>query len=135
MQPCGIWSAPVLLRRLACLPQGSSQNIRKRGSPDAYTTAPPAIRAKLKKQRCELPETQQWEQARLNVVASRFGERALSDWSSLCIALDGSTGVLIFWGKSAPCPAEFHSGWALQSHFPPREAFTCARRSPRNSRR
>jgi hypothetical protein len=30
--------------------------------------------------------------------------------------------VVVFWGKSAPCPAEINAGRALQSHFPPGEA-------------
>jgi hypothetical protein len=51
-----------------------------------------------------------------------FGDRAQTDWAAICIASDGSTRVLVFWGKSASCPAKIHHGWALQSRFPPGEA-------------
>ncbi len=117
-----IWSLTLLLVTTAAGPQTPSQNVQKRVSPDAYGSAPASIRAALKRQNCELPETQHWDRTRLNVVSGHFGDRAQTDWAAICIAPDGSTRVLVFWKKSAPCPAEIHHGWALQSRFPPGEA-------------
>jgi hypothetical protein len=41
--------------------QTPSPNVQQRVSPDAYGRAPAAIGAALKKQHCELPETQHWD--------------------------------------------------------------------------
>jgi hypothetical protein len=97
--------------------QAPSQDVQKRVSPDAYTAAPATIRAELKRQRCELPETQHWDETRLNIVSGHFGDPAQNDWAAMCIASDGSTHVVVFWGKSAPCPAEIRGGWALRGRF------------------
>lgn len=116
-----LWILAVLLAATAT-PQAPSESAQKRVSPDAYAHAPAAIRVALKKQHCQLPETHHWDQTQLNIVAGHFGDAAQSDWAAICIAPDGSTRALIFWGKSAPCPAEIRHGWALESHFPPGEA-------------
>jgi hypothetical protein len=112
----------VLLFGTSALSQTSSPNVQKRVSPDAYSAAPGTIRTALKGQHCELPETQHWDQTRLNVVSGHFGDRAQTDWAAICIKSDGSTRVLLFWSKSAPCPAEIDHGWALHGRFPPGEA-------------
>jgi hypothetical protein len=117
-----IWSLTLFLFTTAALPQTPSQNVQKRVSPDAYSSAPTTVRAALKKEHCELPETQHWDQTRLNIVSGHFGDRVQTDWAAMCINSDGSTRVLVFWGKSAPCPAEIHHGWALKGRFPPGEA-------------
>lgn len=122
MRVSGIGAIAGFLLATAALPQTASQDIQKRVSPDAYASAPAKIRATLKEQHCELPETQNWERTPLNIVAGHFGEPRQEDWAAICIAPDGSTRVLVFWGKSAPCPAEFHNGWALESRFPPGQA-------------
>jgi hypothetical protein len=122
MEVYRIWPLPLFLVMMAALQQTPSQNIQKRVSPDAYSSAPATIRAALKRQHCELPETQHWDQTRLTVVSGHFGDRAQTDWAAICIAPDGSTRVLVFWGKSAPCAAEIHDGWALRGRFPPGEA-------------
>src|SRR6202035_1551763 len=95
-----IWSLTLFFFTTAALSQTPSQNVQKRVSPDAYSSAPTTVRAGLKKEHCELPETQHWDQTRLNVVSGRFGDRAQTDWAAICIAPDGSTRVLVFWGKS-----------------------------------
>ncbi len=102
--------------------QTPSPSVQKRVAPDAYGRVPAAIRAALKTQHCELPETQHWDETQLNIVRGHFGDAAQSDWAAICIAPDGSTHELVFWGKSAPCPAEIRHGWALQGHFPTGEA-------------
>ena len=117
-----IWPLTLFLFMMAARPQTPSQNIQKRVSPDVYSSAPATIRTALKGQHCELPETQHWDQTRLNIVSGHFGDRAQIDWAAICIASDGSTRVVVFWGKWAPCPAEIKGGWALQSHLPPGEA-------------
>src|SRR5258708_35443409 len=117
-----IWSLILLLVTTAAGPQTPSQNVQKRVSPRAFGSARASIRAASKRQNCELPETQHWDRTRLNVVSGHFGDRAQTDWAAICIAPDGSTRVLVFWKKSAPCPAEIHHGWALKSRFPPGEA-------------
>jgi hypothetical protein len=117
-----IGSLTLFLFATTALPQTPSQNVQKRVSPDAYRSAPAMIRAALKSQHCELPETQHWDRTRLNVVSGHFSQRAQTDWAAICIASDGSTRVLVFWSKSAPCPTEIHHGWALQSRFRPGEA-------------
>jgi hypothetical protein len=115
-------SLSLFLFAAVALAQTPSQNVQKRVSSDAYTAAPATIRADLKRQHCELPETQHWEQTRLNIVPGHFGDRAQNDWAAICIASDGSTRVVVFWGKLAPCPAEIRDGWALRTHFPAGEA-------------
>jgi len=112
----------LLLFAAVASAQTPSQDVQKRVSPDAYTAAPPTIRAELKKQHCELPEVQHWDQTRLNIVPGHFGDRLQNDWAAICIGSNGSTHVIVFWGKSAPCPAEIHDGWALQGHFKAGEA-------------
>jgi hypothetical protein len=106
----------------AALPQTPSQDVQKRVSPDAYSSAPATIRAALERRHCELPGTQHWDQTRLNVVSGHFASPTQTDWAAICIVSDGSTRALVFWGKSAPCPAEIHHGWALESRFPPGKA-------------
>jgi hypothetical protein len=103
-------------------PQKPSQSVQKRVAPGAYVHAPAAIRAALRKQHCQLPETQHWEGTQLNIVQGHFGDATQSDWAAICIEPDGATRVLVFWDKSTPCPAEIRHGWALKSHFPPGEA-------------
>jgi hypothetical protein len=122
MNPNRSLSLILLLFAAVASAQTPSQDVQKRVSPDAYTTAPPMIRAELKKQHCELPETQHWDQTRLNIVPGHFADRSQNDWAAICIGSDGSTHVIVFWGKSAPCPAEIHDGWALQGHFKAGEA-------------
>jgi hypothetical protein len=112
----------LLLIATVAAAQTPSQEIQKRVSPDAYTTAPATVRADLKKQHCELPSTQHWDQTRLNIVPGHFGDPAQNDWAAICITPDGGTHVVVFWGKSAPCPAEIRDGWALNGHFKPGEA-------------
>ncbi len=67
MEPYRIWSLTLFLFTTAALPQTPSQNVQKRVSPDAYSGAPTTVRAALERQHCELPETQHWDQTRLNV--------------------------------------------------------------------
>jgi hypothetical protein len=123
---CRIFSLTLFLFATLALPQGPSQNVQKRVSPEAYTAAPATIRAELKRQRCELPETQHWDETRLNIVPGHFGERTQNDWAAICIASDGSAHVLVFWGKLAPCPAEIRDGWALRTSGPEKlEVSTC----------
>ena len=117
-----IWSLTLFLVTVADMPQTASQDVQKRVSPDAYSSAPASIRTALKRQNCELPETQHWDQTRLNIVSGHFGDRAQTDWAAICIAPDGSTRALVFWGKSAPCPSKIDHGWALKSRFPPGKA-------------
>jgi hypothetical protein len=117
-----IWWLTLFLFTTAALPQTPPPNVQKRVSPDAYSSVPATVRAALEKQHCELPETQHWDQTRLNVVSGHFGNQAQTDWAAICISSDGSTRALVFWGKSAPCPAEIHHGWALESRFPPGKA-------------
>lgn len=119
---CRIFSLTLFLFATLALPQGPSQNVQKRVSPEAYTAAPATIRAELKRQRCELPETQHWDETRLNIVPGHFGERTQNDWAAICIASDGSAHVLVFWGRLAPCPAKIRDGWALRTNFRTGEA-------------
>ena len=63
----------MFLLATATLPQTLSQDVQMRVSPDVYRSAPATIRAALKKQGCELPETQQWDETRLNIVSGHFG--------------------------------------------------------------
>jgi hypothetical protein len=93
-----IWSLSLFLFATPALPQQPSKDIQKRVSPDAYSSAPATVRAALKRQHCELPETQHWDQTRLNVVSGHFGDGSQTDWAAICIASDGSTRVLVFWG-------------------------------------
>lgn len=112
-----------LLYALVCAAQAPSAGAQKRVSPDAYSAAPAAIRNALKKEGCELPETQHWDATRLNLVSGHFGDPTQIDWAAICISRDGTTRALLFWGsKSAPCPAEIHHGWALNSRFPAGQA-------------
>ncbi len=123
MRPHLIWPLILALSAAGHFPQDPSKgDIQKRVSPDAYTYAPASIRAELKKMHCELPETQHWDKTPLNIVSGHFENPGQTDWAAICIAPDGTDRVLVFWGKSAPCPAEIHQGWALKGHFPPGEA-------------
>ena len=108
---------------LMCLAAAPQTDVpQKRVSPDAYVRVPQKIRGELKRRNCELPETQHWDNTRLNIVSGQFGEAKQQDWAAICIAPDGTTRALVFWGKVAPCPAEISDGWALQDHFPPGQA-------------
>jgi len=141
MRPRLIWPLILSLLAVGPLPQAGSNRAwallvypefqsgapqdnhgQKRVSPEAYKSAPADVRAELKKQHCELPETQHWEDTRLNIVKGHFADPEQTDWAAICIAPDGTTRALVFWGKSTPCPAEIHQGWALDGHFPPGEA-------------
>ncbi len=117
-----VWLLALFLIATAAAPQQVSPSVQKRVSPDAYGRASATIRAALKTQHCELPETQHWDETQLNIVRGHFGDSTQSDWAAICIAPDGFTHALVFWGKSAPCPAEIRHGWALQGRFPPGEA-------------
>jgi hypothetical protein len=122
MNPIRYLTLILFLLAAAASAQTPSQDVQKRVSPDVYTAAPPAVRAELKKQHCELPQTQHWDQTRLNIVSGHFADRSQNDWAAICMGSDGSTRVLVFWGKAARCPAEIRNGWALQGHFKPGEA-------------
>lgn len=113
-----IWLLTLFFFTTAALPQTPSQDVQNRVSPDAYSSAPATIRAALERQHCDLPENQHWDQTRLNIVSGHFANPTQADWAAICIVSDGSTRALVFWGKSAPCPAEIHHGWALESRFP-----------------
>lgn len=109
----------LFLAAVSIISQGQTQ---KRVSPDAYSSAPAAIREELKKRGCELPSTQNWDRTRLNIVQGQFSSSVQKDWAAICIAADGSTRALIFWARASACPAEIHEGWALKSRFPPGSA-------------
>lgn len=109
---------------LVAIPVIAGGQTQKRVSPDAYASVPAPIREELKKRHCELPETQNWDQTRLNIVEGQFSSDAQKDWAAICIAADGTTHALIFWGKASACAAEIHEGWALKGHFPPGSAGT-----------
>ena len=108
----------------AALAQSSGPEIQKRVAPEAYKSAPQAIRAALERRHCELPETQHWDNTTLNIVSGHFAGPGAKDWAAICILPDGTTRALIFWSKpvQAPCPAEIHHGWALESKFKSGEA-------------
>jgi hypothetical protein len=93
-----VWLLTLLLVARAAPQTPSSPSAQKRVSPGAYGRAPAAIRAALKKQQCELPEPQHWNQTQLNIVQGHFGDSAQNDWAAICIAPDGSTAC----GKSRP---------------------------------
>jgi len=117
-----VWLLALFLVATAAPQTPASPSEQKRVSPDAYGRAPAAIRAALKKQHCELPETQHWDETQLNIVQGHFADSAQNDWAAICIAPDGSMRALVFWGKSAPCPAEIRHGWSLKGRFPPGQA-------------
>jgi len=117
-----VWLLALFLISTATAQQSPLPPPQKRVSPDAYGRAPVAIRAALKKQQCELPETQHWDETQLNIVQGHFGNSTQNDWAAICIAPDGSMRALVFWGKSAPCPAEIRQGWSLKGRFPPGQA-------------
>src|SRR5579859_2339413 len=114
----------ILLSAAMAQQQANGIEIQRRVSPDAYKTAPAKVRAALKARHCELPSTQNWDNTRLNIVRGHFAAPDQLDWAAICILPDGSTRALLFWGKPgpAPCPAEIHHGWALESRFPPGQA-------------
>jgi hypothetical protein len=105
----------VFLVAISAIAHGQTQ---KRVSPDAYSSVPATIREELKKRGCELPETQNWEQTRLNIVEGHFSAAGQKDWAAICIAANGTTRALVFWEKASACPAEIRQGWALNGHFP-----------------
>jgi hypothetical protein len=111
--------ALFLVVAISAIAQGQTQ---KRVSPDAYASVPAPIREELKKRGCELPETQNWDQTRLNIVQGQFSSNAQKDWVAICIAPDGTIRGLIFWANSAPCSSEITSGWPMKSRLPPGSA-------------
>jgi hypothetical protein len=117
-----IWWMTFVTLTATALPQTPPEDVQKRVSPNAYSSAPATIRAALEKQHCELPETQHGDKTRLNIVSGHFASPTQTDWAAICIADDGSTRALVFWNKLAPCPTEIHHGWALAGHFPPGKA-------------
>jgi hypothetical protein len=77
---CGLPILSLIAAVAVASPQTpSSQDVQKRVSPDAYVTAPATVREELKKQKCELPETQHWDKTRLNIVSGHFGDPAQTD--------------------------------------------------------
>jgi len=111
-------SGLALVVAISAIAQAQTQ---KRVSPDAYASVPSTIREELKKRHCELPETQHWDQTRLNIVQGQFAGDA-QDWAAICIAPEGTIRALIFWAEAAPCSSEITSGWPMKSHFPPGSA-------------
>jgi hypothetical protein len=106
----------VLLLATVASPQNSAE-IQKRVSPAAYGNAPGHIRERLKREHCDLPQTQHWDETQLNIVSGRFASREQTDWAALCIAQDGGVHVIVFWGKRSPCGDRIDSGWPLQTHL------------------
>lgn len=111
----------VLLLTTVALPQNSTET-QKRVSPDEYSSAPAKVRERLKRDHCELPETQHREDTKLNIVPGHFASREQLDWAALCIAQDGAVHVIVFWGKTSPCADRINGGWPLQTHLAAGEA-------------
>ena len=109
----------LIVAAVAAIAHGQTQ---KRVSPDAYAGIPSTIREELKTRHCELPETQHWDQIRLNIVEGQFATDGQKDWAAICIAPDGTIRALIFWAKAEPCSSEITTGWPMKSHFPPGSA-------------
>src|SRR5260370_8053520 len=99
-----IWLPALFLIATAAAPQTPARSVRKRVSPDAYGRVPAAIRAALKEQHFELPETQHWDETQLNIVQGRFGDAVQSDWAAICIAPAGSTQPPAFSPNPDPSP-------------------------------
>lgn len=103
-----------------CQNQANSRP-QRRVRPSMYRRVPPRIRTALNRRHCELPEVQSSGKP-INVFSGRFSDVQQTDWAAACITPDGSLLVLLFWGKTAACPAEISTGAEFEQRFAPGEA-------------
>jgi hypothetical protein len=76
-------------------------------APAKFPGLPKDIVQKLTERNCKIPQSPEIQEPH-NVVKGEFAKPGQTDWAALC-SKDGKSSVLIFWGGSAPCPAELRA--------------------------
>jgi hypothetical protein len=73
-------------------------------SPSDFRQLPETFRAQLERSGCQIPQPYD-SAAGSNVISGSFARKGQKDWAVLC-SLGGRSHIVVYWGGSAPCPAD-----------------------------